>query len=144
MTVARSGNSITIPFEAKADLNASQYHFVQTEGLAAGSVNMVNVGTGASNPGPLGVLQNDPKAAAEAAVTMVGPTYVRANAAGSTIHQGRFLCCGSDGHAEPTNYVNATTGSPLIANAISLSHTTADDVLIEAFVFPAMIYVTGS
>lgn len=133
-----------VSFEAKADLNDYQYHFVQSEGPASGSAGVVNVGTGGSNTGPAGVLQDDPRAGGAGKIRMMGVTKLRVNAAGSTIVFGRLLTCGSDGHGEPFDYASALAGSPLAAHAIALSYTTADDVVIQALINPYMCVVAGS
>ena len=142
MTQFHSG-AIPISFEAIEDLNDYQYHFAQL-GLTSASVGKVTVGTGGSDPYPIGVIQNDPKIGGTADVVMLGPTLLRVNAAGSTINAGRLLKCGSTGHGEPFDYAAVVGGSSLNANAVALQYTTDDDVLIEVFVNPFMAAVAGS
>jgi len=143
MTQFHSG-AIGITAQAKADLGDYQYHFVKSEGPASGSVNMVNVGSAGSAPYPMGVLQNDPKVDGAADVAMLGPTLLRVNAAGSTIVQGTFLVCGSDGHGEPLQYAATLAGSSQNANAVSLGYTTGDGVLIEVWANMHICATSGS
>ena len=124
---------------AKADLNSYQYHFVQSEGPASGSVGYVNVATGASLPGPIGVLQNDPNAGQEAQIRHLGSTQLVVNAAGSAIGYGRYLTCGSDGHGEPVDDSSAS-----LAFAWAMGYTTSDGATLECWVQPFMYITTGS
>jgi len=142
MTQFHAG-AIGISFEAVVDMNDYQYHFMQL-GLTSASVGKIAVGTGGSNPYPVGVLQNDPKINSTGDVTLFGPTLLRVNACGSTINAGRLLKCGSTGHGEPFDYADVLAGSALNANAIALDYTTDDDVIIEAFINPYMACVAGS
>lgn len=141
---ATFGDGIDITFVANANLNAVQYHFVQTTGSLAADVGDVEAGTGGCNPGVLGVLQNDPASGVSAAVRMIGSTQLYVNAAGSTIHFGRLLTCASDGHGELFDYTAAAGGSPVVSHAIALGHTTSDGAIIEAFVVPNMLMMSGS
>lgn len=127
--MAKYEDGIDHNFVAETDLDDYQYHFVRSSGSTSGSVSYVNVGNGASNPGPLGVLQNDPNTGQEAQVRMFGSTQLVVNGAGSTIYFGRFLTAGSDGHGEPIDYSAAS-----VAHAIALDHCTGDGVTIEAWV----------
>lgn len=130
---------ITVSLEAAADLNSYQYHFVRSAGTSSGSC-AVNVSSGASNPGPIGVLQNDPNADQAAEVMIFGTTQLYVNAAGGTIVFGQQLKSASDGHGEASG---ATAASP-VCHAISLGYTTADGVIIEAICAPWMWPVSGS
>jgi hypothetical protein len=138
------GDGIDLSFQAKNDLNSYQYHFVESEGPASGSSGVVDVGTGGSNTGPLGVLQNDPNVGEAAAVRMIGSTLLYVNAAGSTITFGRLLTCGSDGHGEPVSYSAGATGSAYIGHAIALDYTTSDGVAIECWIQPYMLVQAAS
>ena len=85
-------------FTAYADLDAYQYHVVQTGSVAR----EIEVGQGGSSPIPLGVLQNDPEELTEATVRIMGRTKCWASTAtgGSMIAYGDFLACASAGHLE--------------------------------------------
>lgn len=63
-------DGLDFTFTANADLDSYQYHFVTASGTAPG----VNISTGASNPHPTGVLQNDPRSGEAATVRIVGVT----------------------------------------------------------------------
>lgn len=138
------GNGIDLSFEAGSNMDDYQYHWVGTMGTTAAVVGRVYIVGGGSNPGPLGVLQNDPRSGAEAKVRMMGSTQLRVNAAGSTIHFGRLLTCASDSHGELFNYIPITTGSAVVCHAISLGYTTSDGAIIEAFVMPWSVMESGS
>ncbi len=74
-------------FTAAVSLTDRQYYFV-----VAGSVTgEVTAATGASNPTPLGVLQNAPGAAELARVRVFGKTTLQASPNSCNIRFGRFL-----------------------------------------------------
>ena len=100
------------PFLADSDLTLSQYYFV-TVASTAGNVKVAN---GASNPAPLGVLQNAPSAGQEARVRLFGSTKVFAiTPAGSGIGYGRYVTVSTSGNAIP----QATeAGSPIVGRWI--------------------------
>jgi hypothetical protein len=139
-----SGGGIDISMAATADMDSYQYHFAATSGCTSGSVGWVSVGSGGSNPGPIGVLQNDPKINGPADIRVAGTTQLYVNAAGSTIHFGRLLTCGSDGHGELADYTPVAGGSALVAHAMALGHTTGDGVIIEALLLPYSLMISGS
>ena len=90
---ALSGFEYDEPFTAALDLSAKQYYFV-----AAGSIVGEVIGaTGASNPTPLGVLQNAPAAAGEARVRVLGKTSLTGSPASCNLGYGRFISSGSAG-----------------------------------------------
>lgn len=108
-------------FTADADLTSKQYHFV----TVASTAGNVKAATGASNPTPLGVLQNSPSAGEAARVRLVGPTkLVGENNSTCNVTWGRYVFSASDGQAEsvlvatsPVNALwldsNITTGSAI-------------------------------
>src|SRR3990167_8376696 len=65
-------------FKADVDISGSQWYVVMPASVAGG----VQRATGASNPGPLGILQNSPSLGQEATVRMMGfsKAIVAANA----------------------------------------------------------------
>ncbi len=86
-----------VPFTAAVDLTAKQYHFVRA-GSVVGEVLTAN---GASNPMPLGILQNSPSAGQEARVRMFGFSKVVGDLNATCILKyGSVVICASDGQAE--------------------------------------------
>lgn len=103
---------LDLTFTAAVDLSASQYYFVKA-GSIAGEVTIANTAGGSV----LGVLQNDPKAAEEATVRVLGSTRVRSNSesAASAITFGNLVKCGSHGMAVGYNSNTASTFAAGIA-----------------------------
>lgn len=92
-------------FYADVDFSACT---AQYRGVAAASTDgYVGLGNGASNPAPLGVLQNSPSAGQAAEVIVLGTAFMTARCATCTVKWGRYLTCASDGLFEPT-----VTGCP--------------------------------
>lgn len=88
-------------FTAAIDLSAKQYYF-----MAAGSIaGEVTTATGASNPTPIGVLQNKPTAGQIARVRLLGKTTLNALPGTSNIGLGHFISAGSTGQA--VSYLNS-------------------------------------
>jgi len=86
-------------FTAAVDLTLVQYYFVRA-GSVAGEVAIAN---GASNPTPLGVLQNAPSPGQEARVRVLGFSKVFAVTGGTCgIGYGRFITVNASGQAIPT------------------------------------------
>lgn len=81
-------------FKADVDLDNYQYWLVTT----ASTADNIKLATGASNPIPLGVLQNDPAAGDSAAVRVLGTSKVWANG-GTAIAYGDWLTTNASGHA---------------------------------------------
>ncbi len=100
---------IDLPFTASGDANTWQFNFVKPAGTAKRFI----IADGASNPFPLGVLQDDPRSEDVGAVRFFGSTLVKMDAAGTAIGYGDFLACGSTGMAV------ITTGS--VIQGISLT-----------------------
>jgi len=120
-----SGDSITIPMSANADLNSYQYYFVAASGTAKG----VNVATGGCAPRAIGVLQNDPRAGEAAQVKILGTTQVYANGDNAAIAYGDWVVAASDGQAQLAA-ASAVNGQALQALASGCK------VLIEVLLTP--------
>jgi hypothetical protein len=84
-------NPVNRSFKAAADLSSYQYHIVK---MSAG--NTVNIGD--ANCNGIGILQNKPSAANEAATVAIGGTSKMV--AGEAIAVGKMITCKSDGHGE--------------------------------------------
>ncbi len=93
-----SGMGLDLPFSASGDLGDYQYHFVK---CASGKMR-VDAATGASNPVPIGVLQNDPHSEGAAIVRVAGVTKVCVSSS-TAISVGQLLMCGSLAKAEIVN-----------------------------------------
>jgi hypothetical protein len=120
-----SGWAFDETFSASGDLSGYQYRFVA---LSTGGDRSVILATGASNPLPIGVLQNAPESGQAAAVRILGITQVYASAA-SAITPGMHLT------ATTTGYAVKATGSP--AAAIALESLSSGSALISALLIPA-------
>ena len=77
-----------LTLKADVDLTAGQYQFV----TVASTAGNVKLGTGASNPYPLGVLQNSPSAGEAARIRWIGVTQLLAGTNSTCpIAYGRFI-----------------------------------------------------
>lgn len=95
------------PFKADVDLTAYQYKFV----MPASTAGNVTYATGASNPAPLGILQNSPSAGQEARVRVLGfSKCVAVTPSGCGLAYGRYISCSTTGQAVPTA---SETGQPI-------------------------------
>ena len=115
-------------FVAGVDFSAcptSQYRFVRA-GSVAGEVRLAS---GASNPAPLGVIQNSPSTGQEAAVVMLGPTKLVVNGAPCTMAFGHFVLCASDGRGQA---LDTSTSQGFSATWLDTQATTAS-MIGEAF-----------
>jgi hypothetical protein len=122
-----SGWGWDAPFSASGDLGAAQYRFVQP----AQTYRLVERSTGGSAPAPLGILQNDPNTGEEAAVRVLGTSYLYVSTACGNIGYRDFLTAGSDGQGVLAG--GAGAGSALHAMALPPSTITAGSgILIEA------------
>jgi hypothetical protein len=82
-----AGAAIDEVFKANADLSTCQFRFV-TLGTVEGEV----IGaTGASNPAPIGVLQNAPTASGNALVRVFGRTQLTVPANACTLTRGYYV-----------------------------------------------------
>ena len=109
------GRALYTTFKANADLNSYQYFCVSC-GSVTGEVKLA---TGASGPGIIGVLQDDPAAEQSGLVCFFGVTKAMAYGAindgtATAIAYGEMLIAGSDGRF----HAQATASS--ICNAIAL------------------------
>ncbi len=116
---------IDLPFSASGDLTAKQYYFV----THASAAKRVQASTGASNPAPIGVLQNDPRTGEEATVRVWGVSKVVADA-DTAIGYGDYLTSGSTGMA-----VINTNGSSVAAMSLQ-DLTSGTGVYIEVLLLP--------
>ena len=97
ITAAR-GLKVDRVFKANADLSACQYRFV-SPGAVDGEIVGAN---GASNPFPIGILQNAPAASGDAIVRMFGESLLHVPANASTLVFGDFVSstgCGGGKHS---------------------------------------------
>lgn len=116
-----------VAFTADADLTTKQYHFVE----AASTAGNVKIATGASNPTPLGVLQNSPSAGNEARVRLFGPSKVVAENGTCNLTFGKFGFSASDGQFETVT----VSSSPFNARYIGANHTAAGSIFGEVFLY---------
>ena len=112
------GYGIDWPFLADVDFSSKQWFAV----AAASTADYVKVATGTcgSAGAPIGIIQNDPQAGAEAQVRMVGMSKAVVDASNSSISYGEYLSPvpASPGKLEP--HAPTKTGCPF---AISLGAT---------------------
>src|SRR5512137_1445479 len=93
-----AGAGIDEPFLADMDLSSCQYRFVMPSTTAG----YVTGATGASNPTPIGVLQNAPACGAVARVRVFGTTcLVVVTPSGCGLAYGRFLTASTVGQGVP-------------------------------------------
>ena len=85
---------LDISMTACGDLNSSQYCFVK----AASTAGRVELANGASNPMPMGILQNDPRSLEAAQVRIMGTSKVW-TVVQSAYQYNDFLISGSVGQA---------------------------------------------
>lgn len=115
---AAAGVTIDEVFKANGDLSACQYRFVAL-GTVAGEV----VGaTGASNPAPIGVLQNAPTASQNAIVRMFGRSQVTVPANACTLQLGSFVSsttCGGGWHSGASGMIFGRVVSGSVASAVA-------------------------
>ena len=119
------------PMTASGDMNSHQYKFVQVASGGAG--NSFELSSGASNPAPTGVLQDDPESGQVGAVRILGVTKLMVNA-DSAITAGDYLTSSSTGQG----VVNA--GSSVAAVALE-SVASGSGVIIRALLLP---YASGN
>lgn len=114
-------------FSASGDLSGKLFRFVA---LASAGDRYVNLASGASNPLPIGVLQNQPEDGQAAAVRILGITPLFATAT-SAITPGTYLTSTTDGVA-----IKAT-GSP--AAAMALESLSSGSAVISALLLPGAV-----
>ena len=109
-------NLTDAPFIADADLTAKQYYWV----YPASTAGNVGVATGASNPTPLGILQNSPSAGQEARVRLIGPSKAYAYVNGTCILTvGNMVVAGSVGDTTSVTAYGTVNGRWLGPRATS-------------------------
>lgn len=124
---------LPISFLADADLSAKQYYCV----AAASTAGYVKTGTGASNPYPLGIQQDDDADAVSDAVSVKVFGFTKAvvaacaiSGAASPVGVTDMLTCGSDGKL----YVS---GSDALACAKSYEALSTGSGILNVFFFGA-------
>ena len=95
MATSHDINLTDAPFIADADLTGKQYYWV----TAASTAGYVKLATGASNPTPLGILQNSPSAGQEARVRLLGPSKAYAAVGTCNLTIGNMVTAASTGEA---------------------------------------------
>lgn len=123
MTAYNDMGIADLTFSASGDMSSNQYKFMKM----ASTAKRVLLANGASNPGPIGILQNDPLSGEPASVKVWGTTQVWFSGS-ANVSYGDFLVSGSAGGAEKAALCTA--------NAIALETITAGSGYIEALVFP--------
>lgn len=117
-----------VTFVAGVDFSAcptTLYRFVRA-GSVAGEVRLAS---GASNPGPLGVLQNSPSTGQEAVVVMIGPTKLVVDSTPCSLAFGKFVICASDGRGQA---LDTTTCNSYSATWLGGTHSSGS-LIGEAF-----------
>ncbi len=136
--MATYGPMVVDSFKANADLGSYQYYCVAC-GSTAGEVKLA---TGASGPGIIGVLQNDPFAGDLATVCLFGITkaFVHAKVRADTglaVCSNDFLIAGSGGWLQPRP-AGASSAST-ICNAIALESVAAgENSIIKVLLLPGI------
>ena len=118
---AAAGLKVDRIFKANGDLSTCQYRFVSPGGVD-GEVVGAN---GASNPFPLGILQNAPTASQNAIVRLFGESQLTAVATACTLRFGDFVSSTGCGAAQYTGasgmiFGRVISGSVASATAGSL------------------------
>lgn len=115
-------------FLADADLTSKQYFFV----CAASVAGYVKLATGASDPGPLGALQNSPSLGQEARVRIFGPTKLVAKTpSGCGLAFGRFITASTGGQATPQD---GETSCALLGRWLDTTLAVSSSVIGQAFI----------
>lgn len=116
-------------FTADADLTAKQYLFV----TVASTAGFVKANTGASNPTPIGVLQNSPSQNQEAKVRVLGPTkLVGAANSSSPLTYGRFLSASGGGQGTATA---SETGDVVLGRWLDATVAVSTSAVGQAFIW---------
>ena len=127
-------------FQADVDFAAcpaTQYRFV----TVASTAGKVKLGTGASNPMPVGVLQNSPSSGEAAQIVVVGFSKLVARAVTCVVNYGDFVLAASDGVAQTMAVGN---GSAMNARWYGPAVTTGS-AIGDAYIFGfAVCAVSGS
>ncbi len=131
-----SGMGLDLPFSASGDLGDYQYRFVKV----ASTMMRVDAATGASNPVPIGVLQNDPYSGDSAIVRVAGVTKVSVSSC-AAISVGQLLVCGSDARAE---LVSTLTDAASAYSGISLEDIPAGTGYVSMLLRPMVTKLRGT
>ena len=117
-------------FVADVDLTLAQYYFVSPASTAGN----VGVATGASNPAPLGVLQNSPSLGQEARVRPFGPPklFIKTGS-GSALGFGRYIIVNASGQGIP---LATDGGSATMGRNVGAGVAVSSSQVIDAFVWP--------
>ena len=120
-----AGGGIDEPFIADVDLSTCQYRFM----MPASVYPNVTGATGASNPAPIGVLQNAPSVGQVARVRVFGVTcLVAVTPSGCGLAFGRFFTASTVGQAVPS--ASETGGVALgrwLGTSLAVSSSTSGD-----------------
>lgn len=121
------GAVIYLPLRAGQDLSTHQYKFV-VPGSVAGEVKLA---TGASNPMPIGVLQNAPTVCQVAQVAVFGLATVAGQPSGCILMNGTFITSSSTGTA-----CAAGSGGVVLARWMDVTASAANVVVNgQAFLY---------
>lgn len=123
-----AGAGIDEPFLADVSLATCQYRFV----VPASTAGYVTGANGASNPTPLGVLQNAPAAGEIARVRVFGSTcLVVVTPSGCGLAFGRFISASTVGQGVPTA---CETGGPILGRWIDTGLAVSSSTTGKAFI----------
>lgn len=121
-----------VSFTADVDLTGVQYYFV----TVASTAGNVKVATGASNPTPIGVLQNSPSLGQEARVRLLGMSKVFAVTDGTcAIAWGRFLTTNASGQAAGVAAAQAVSTGRWLDASVPLSASRFGQAFIDCGAF---------
>ena len=127
MTTPYSGWGFDVGhLSADVDMDDHQWKFMTT----ASTAEYFKVGTGASGPVALGVLQDDPRVGEPGSIRVLGETKVAASGA---IGYADLITCGSNGFAI------VTTTACTNAAGIALSAITSGSGYITALLVPCQV-----
>jgi hypothetical protein len=112
---AAAGLTVDEQFIANGDLSTCQYRFVRLH-TVDGEITGAN---GASNPAPIGVLQNAPTASQKAIVRLFGRTQLTVPANACTLQLGSFVSsttCGGGWHSGASGVIFGRVVSGSVAS----------------------------
>lgn len=119
------------PFTADVDLTTCQYRWV----MPASTAGRVTGATGASNPAPLGILQNSPSAGQEARVRVLGfSKAVVVTPSGCGLAYGRYFSVSTVGQSVPTA---SETGGPIYGRYLDANLAVSSSAI-------GMVLLTGA
>lgn len=123
-----AGAGIDEPFLADVDLSTCQYRFV----IPASTAGYVKGGNGASNPTPIGVLQNAPALGEIARVRVFGSTRLAVvTPSGCGLAYGRYLTASTVGQGVPTA---SETGGTVLGRWLDTGLAVSSSTIGKAFV----------